>query len=67
MNFVKITCKACNAEGSMSLSDASYNGPYRCWKCRSLYMIKLEDDKLVSIEPLSEQELERIVPKKRPY
>jgi hypothetical protein len=42
----------------MSLAQTLYEGPYRCWKCRSLYKIVLANDKLQSIEPITEEELE---------
>jgi hypothetical protein len=66
MKMVKIKCSKCDAEGSLSLVDPSYKGPFRCWKCRELFLIKVEDNELISCEPLSQEEFERIAPKKRP-
>ena len=57
--LVKIKCAECGTEGSLSLADASYQGPYRCWKCRGLFTIKLENNELKSCEPLSEEEFQR--------
>ena len=57
--LVKIKCAKCGTEGSLSLSDASYQGPYRCWKCRELFTIKMENNELKSCEPLSQEEFER--------
>jgi len=57
--LAKIKCAACNTEGSISLSDAIYEGPYRCWKCRGLFTIRMEDNVLKSCEPLSEEEFEK--------
>ena len=42
----------------MSLTQTLYEGPYRCWKCRSLYKIVLANDRLQSIDPITEEELE---------
>ncbi len=56
---VKIECPKCGIEGSFSLADSSYQGPYRCWKCRELFTIKMEDNQLKSCEPLSQEEFEK--------
>ena len=57
--IVKIKCPKCETEGSLSLSDLSYQGPYRCWKCRELFTIKMENNELKSCEPLSQEEFEK--------
>ena len=58
--LMKIKCPSCETEGTMSLVEKDYEGPYRCWKCRALFSIRLEDNKLTACEPLSEEELEKI-------
>ncbi len=55
--IVKITCPKCNTEGSISLVESSYHGPYRCWKCRALFTIRMENNEVKSCTPLSEEEL----------
>ena len=57
--IVKIKCAKCDTEGSLSLSDPSYQGPYRCWKCRQLFTIKMENNELKSCEPLGQEEFEK--------
>jgi transposase-like protein len=57
--IIKIKCPACSTEGSISLVESSYQGPYRCWKCRALFTIKLENNELKSCQPLNEEEFER--------
>ena len=57
--MIKIKCTKCGTEGSLSLSDESYQGPYRCWKCRELFTIRLENNELKSCEPLSQEEFDR--------
>jgi len=57
--IVKIKCPKCDVEGSLSLVESSYQGPYRCWKCRELFTITLENNKLKSCEPLSQEEFEK--------
>ena len=57
--LLKIKCPACKIEGTISLIDPNYEGPYRCWKCRSLYSIVLKSNKLISTEPMTEEELQK--------
>ena len=57
--LVKIKCPKCETDGSFSLADPVYEGPYRCWKCRELFIIKMKNNKLLSIEAISEEEFDR--------
>jgi len=57
--LIKIKCPKCNIEGSLSLVESSYQGPYRCWKCRELFTLKLENNEVKSCEPLSQEEFEK--------
>ena len=58
--LVKIECPKCNSEGTISLLKADYSGPYRCWKCRELFAITLENNELTNCEPLSDEGLQRM-------
>ena len=58
--LVKIKCSECNTEGTISLVDTSYEGPYKCWKCRQLFAIKLNNNALQSCEPLSQEEFDKL-------
>ena len=58
--LVKITCPECNVEGSITLVDTSYEGPYKCWKCRQLFAIKLKNGAVLSCEILSQEEFEKL-------
>lgn len=58
--LTKIKCPECHTEGTISLVEASYQGPYRCWKCRQLSKISLKDSKLESCQPLSQEEFEKL-------
>jgi hypothetical protein len=53
--LTKIKCPKCNTEGTFSLSDALYEGPYRCWKCKELFKIRMEHNVLKSCEPIEVQ------------
>ena len=53
---MKITCPACQKEGTISLLENDYTGPYRCWKCRALFTLNTHNNKVLSCEPLSEED-----------
>jgi len=57
--LIKFTCPQCETEGSISLADLRYEGPYKCWKCKGLFTIVIENDVLKSCEPLSQEEFDR--------
>jgi hypothetical protein len=56
MNMVKIVCPKCSAEGKLSLVDANYTGPRRCWKCHQLFSISIKNGAVISSEPMSEED-----------
>ena len=53
-----IKCPSCGTEATISLIESVYEGPYRCWKCRALFRIRIENEELQSCEPMSEEEFE---------
>lgn len=57
--MVKIKCPSCGEEGSMSLIESSFQGPYRCWKCHGLFTLRLENNVVKSCEPLSQEDYEK--------
>ena len=57
--ILKIRCPKCETEGGFSLADPTYEGPYRCWKCKGLFTIKIENGELKSCEPLSQEEFDK--------
>ena len=57
--MLKIKCPECSTEGSLSLVEPNYQGPYRCWKCRALFTIKIENNELKSCEALSQEEFDK--------
>ena len=61
--IVKIECPSCNTEGSMSFADVSYSGPYKCWKCKDLFTIEIQQDELISVTPLSQEEFDEMMAK----
>jgi hypothetical protein len=54
-----IKCPDCGSNATISLAESLYEGPYRCWKCRGLFRVRIENEELRACEPLSEEEFER--------
>jgi len=40
--------------------ETTYEGPYKCWKCRGLFAIKLKNGALLSYTKLSQEEFEKL-------
>ncbi|OGO19524.1 MAG: hypothetical protein A2144_07840 [Chloroflexi bacterium RBG_16_50_9] len=57
--MITINCPKCGADSRLSLIQSSYHGPHKCWKCRALYTIKIEHNQVISLEPLSQEELDK--------
>ncbi|MFH1169263.1 MAG: hypothetical protein V1691_01075 [Chloroflexota bacterium] len=57
--MITITCPDCGTEGKMSLSQAVFEGPYRCWKCHQFFTIRIENNELKQCTPLSQEEFDR--------
>ena len=58
--LTKIKCPKCNTEGTFSISDPVYDGPYRCWKCRELLKIRMEHGSLISVQQMDPQEMAKL-------
>jgi len=58
--LVKITCPECNIDGTITLVDTSYEGPYKCWKCRQLFAIKLKNGAVISCDAIDQEEFEKL-------
>ncbi len=65
MQVVRIKCRNCETESTLSLIDSNYRGPFRCWKCRAIYMINMVNNEVTSWEPLNEDEFEAKFKRKR--
>jgi DNA-directed RNA polymerase subunit RPC12/RpoP len=57
--MVEIQCPKCATKGWLSLIQSSYQSPYRCWKCKELFTITVENNELKSCVPLSKDDFEK--------
>ena len=62
--MITIKCPKCGVDGKMSLVDPNYNGAYKCWRCRELFTLKIQNDEVTSCEPLSQEEYDKQHPPK---
>jgi len=55
-----ITCPECNTEGRFSILEQTYEGPYKCWKCRQLFYIELDGQEVKTCRLLGDEEFSRL-------
>jgi phage FluMu protein Com len=55
-----ITCPECNTVGRFSVLEHTYEGPYKCWKCRQLFFIQIEGEEVKTCRLLGEEEFEKL-------
>ncbi len=55
-----IKCPKCGTIGKFSLAQPVFQGPYKCWKCRELFNIRIENNVLKSCEPLSQEDFAKL-------
>jgi hypothetical protein len=57
--MITITCPKCNTDSKLSLIQPTYVGPHKCWKCKELFTLRIENNMVRSCEPMTPEELER--------
>jgi hypothetical protein len=58
--IAKIICPSCQTLGQFSVEGGNFKGPYRCWKCRTLYTLDMANSEVISLQPLTEEEFTEI-------
>jgi len=53
--IIIVRCKKCDAETRLSLADLSYDGLFRCWKCRQTHIFVVENDEIKYLELLNDE------------
>jgi len=54
-------CPSCSTNTSMSLVESIYVGPFRCWKCKMAFIVRIENEELKTCKPISAEELEKYI------
>ncbi len=53
---VTIKCPSCNTDSSFFLVKDNLVGPFRCWKCKALFTVKVSKGELITCDPLNEED-----------
>jgi hypothetical protein len=56
-----LDCSKCGMSIKISLIDRKYEGPFRCWKCKSPFLVKIKDEELRSCRAIGEEEFQRYI------
>jgi hypothetical protein len=56
---VTIKCPACNTDSSFFVAKNIFQGPFRCWKCKAMFTVKVKDGVLQVCDPLSNEDFEK--------
>jgi hypothetical protein len=59
MPMIKIICPKCQAEAKLSLVDAEFSGPRRCWKCHEAFKLTIHNSQVSACEPMSQEEFDK--------
>jgi transposase-like protein len=56
---ITIKCPSCNSDSSFFVMKDAFQGPFRCWNCKSLYTVKVRRGELEQCDPLSQEDFEK--------
>ena len=56
---ITIKCPACNSDSSFFVVKDVFQGPFRCWKCKALYTVKVRNGDLAKCDPLSPEDFDK--------
>jgi hypothetical protein len=56
---VNIKCPACNSDSSFFIAKDVFQGPFRCWKCKALFTVKVRNAEVQLCEPLSQEAFDK--------
>ncbi len=56
---VTIKCPACNSDSSFFVVKDVFQGPFKCWKCKALFTVKVQAGELKKCDPLSQEDFDK--------
>lgn len=56
---IEVKCPACNTDSSFFVVKDVFQGPFRCWKCKALFTLKVRDGEIEVCEPLSHEDFDK--------
>ena len=57
----EVECPKCGAKINFSFEQSSYEGPFRCWKCKGTFIVIIENEELISWKSVSKEEFEKFI------
>jgi transposase-like protein len=56
---VTIKCPACNSDSSFFIAKDIFQGPFKCWKCKAFYTVKVQNSELKKCDPLTQEDFDK--------
>jgi hypothetical protein len=56
---IDIKCPACSTDSSFFVAKNVFQGPFKCWKCKALFTLKVRDSEIEVCEPLSQEAFDK--------
>ena len=57
--MLDIKCPNCKEISRVFLLDGKYNDPFRCWKCKSVFSVDIENNRVKSVVPMSQEDFDK--------
>lgn len=56
-----VKCPKCGENTNIWFAEPVYEGPFRCWKCKSPFLVNIANEALKSCELISEDQFQQYV------
>ena len=56
---ISVKCPACNSDSSFFVVKTVFQGPFKCWKCKSLFTLKAKNGDIELLEPLTQEDFDK--------
>jgi hypothetical protein len=56
---ISIKCPACNSDSSFFVAKNVFQGPFKCWKCKALFTLKVKNSEIEKLEPLTQEDFDK--------
>ena len=53
-----ITCPQCCSESKMSLLTGTFQGAFRCWKCKNNFYLEVNEGQVIVCNSITEEQFE---------
>ena len=52
---VTVKCPACTTDSSFFIAKNIFQGPFKCWKCKALFTLKVKDSEIKTLRALAQE------------